>query len=170
MIMSNFQWLDGLGLEWTKLPQLTQQELEKSGQLKPNKEAMPKLPQHAPAHEHDSRAENDIPSSLEGVGRESNSAAEKEIQESWEGGFLVCWQLLWQAGLLVHPAQQAGQDCRGCKHITMTTEHHEGTRRKFFWRCGLGHSQLEIGLNGERVIIAPPGCRDHEVPEENKCW
>jgi hypothetical protein len=50
----------------------------------------------------------------------------------------------------------------------MATEHHEGTRRKFFWRCELGHRQLEMGLYGERVIIAPPGCEDYESPEEKK--
>jgi len=129
---------------------------------------MNQLSQLVPTQTSDARAENNISSSLEGVGRETNRAAEKDMQTAWAEGFLTCWQLLLQAGLLVYPAQQAGQDCRGCKHITMSTEHHEGSRRKFFWRCERGHRQMEIGLNGERIIIAPPGCGDYESPEEKK--
>jgi hypothetical protein len=166
--MSNLEWLDALGLDRTTLPQLPTLELEELRQLDPSKDELPQPPQAARAEENDVRVEHCISSSLEGVGREPNSATEKDMQTAWEDGFLTCWQLLLQAGLLVHPAQQAGQDCRGCKHITMTIEHHEGTRRKFFWRCGLGHRQLEMGLFGERLIIAPPECKDYELPEEKK--
>ncbi|MEO6823250.1 MAG: hypothetical protein ABI167_00695 [Nitrosospira sp.] len=165
--MNNFEWLDVLGLDGTNLPQLPRQVPEEIGQLKPNQDTTPQLPQPALAQKNDAQAKYDVSSSLEGVDRQSNSAAKTDIQTSWADGFLTCWQLLLQGGLLIHPAQQAGQDCQGCKHITMATEHHS-TRRKFFWRCGLGHRQLEMGLNGERIIIAPPGCGDYESPEEKK--
>ncbi|HEU4854076.1 MAG TPA: hypothetical protein VFS89_02175 [Nitrosospira sp.] len=166
--MSNFEWLDALGLDRTNLPQLPRQTPEMLGQLKPNKDAMPELPQPAPAQQKNSGAGNKISSSLEGVDRESNCAAERDIQASWADGFLTCWQLLLQSRLLVHPAQQAGKDCQGCRHITMAKEHHTGSRRTFFWRCELGHPRLEIGVNGERIIIAPPACEDYESPEEKK--
>ena len=166
--MSNFEWLDALGLDRTNLPQLSEQVREELGQAKPDQDAMPQLPQHAPAQKNGKGADEVFSPSLEGVGTESNSAAEKNIQALWADGFLSCWQMLLQAGLLVHPAQQAGQDCQGCKHITMATEHHEGSRRKFFWRCKRGHRQLEIGLNGERIIIAPPGCSDYVSPEQKE--
>jgi hypothetical protein len=166
--MSNFEWLDALGLDRTKLPQLPGQVPEELGRPKLNKDAVPELPRSAPTPKNGKGAANVFSPSLKGVGTESNSAAEKDIQMAWAGGFLTCWQLLLQAGLLVHPAQQTGQDCQGCKHITMVTEHHQGSRRKFFWRCGLGHRQLEIGVNGERIIIAPPGCEDYELPVEKK--
>lgn len=166
--MNNLEWLDALGLDRTKLPQLPKQVPDESGQLKPHKDAMPEMPQHALTQKNDVRAENDISSLLEGVGRKTNSAVETDIQPSWGEGFLACWQMLLHAGLLVHPAQQAGQDCRGCRHIIMAGEHHEGSRRQFFWRCELAHRQLEMGLHGERIIVAPPECRDYELPQEKK--
>jgi hypothetical protein len=166
--MSNFEWLDALGLDKTSLPQLSEHVPEELGQPKLNKDAVPELPRSAPAQKNGKGLDNVFSPSLEGVGTESNSAAEKNIQAFWTDGFLTCWQILLQAGLLIHPAQQTGQDCRGCKHIIMSTEHHEGSRRKFFWRCERGYRQLEIGLNGERIIIAPPECGDYELPEEKK--
>ena len=166
--MNNLNWLDGLPEKTPEiikrgliLPQLPQHAPEKLGQLEPNKDAVPQLPQPAPTQNNGYRAENAPASSGEGVAKEANSATEKD---TWASGFLTCWQLLLQGGLLVHPAQQAGQDCQGCKHMTMTTECHPGTRRKFFWRCDLGHRQMETGFAGQRVIIAPSGCSEYQQP------
>ncbi len=55
-------------------------------------------------------------------------------------------------------APDHGGDCMGCTHLLMRVEHHEGTRRVFFWRCERGHPLLEGRNFGERVLLAPPAC------------
>lgn len=63
------------------------------------------------------------------------------------------------------PAQTEALDCMRCAHIQMRFEVHDGTRRRFFWRCGKNHRQLEIGYGGERVIVAPEECTSWTPPE-----
>jgi len=106
--MNKLEWLDALGLGRTKPPQLPERVPNESGQLKRHKDAVPELPEHAPAQKNGVRAENGIPSSLEGVERETNSAAE-DIQTAWAHGFLTCRQLLLQAGLLVIQPSRRGR-------------------------------------------------------------
>jgi hypothetical protein len=83
------------------------------------------------------------------------------VEAAFALGYLECWRSLFYLGVLVYQAQQDGHECNGCQHQTMTTERHPGTRRKFFWRCELGHVQLETGHGGERIIIAPESCADY---------
>jgi hypothetical protein len=68
---------------------------------------------------------------------------------------------MFDAGVLVYPARQEGEDCNGC-HLTMTIEHQQGSRRKFFRHCDLGYRQLETGRAGEGITIAPPECQSWE--------
>lgn len=88
--MSNFEWLDAIGLDRKNLPQLPERGREMLGLLKPNKDVLCQLPQLAPTLKSETRAENSIASSLEGVDREPNSAAEKDMQMFWMDGFLSC--------------------------------------------------------------------------------
>jgi hypothetical protein len=58
------------------------------------------------------------------------------------------------------PAQ--GADCMRCNNLTMRAEFHDGTRRRFFWRCSKGFELLEARNFAERVILAPPECDSFE--------
>jgi hypothetical protein len=55
-------------------------------------------------------------------------------------------------------AQTKAFECWGCTHLLMTRERRTDTRRIWFWRCAKGYAVLEIGVLGERVVVAPPGC------------
>jgi hypothetical protein len=58
------------------------------------------------------------------------------------------------------PAPSGGSECMRCANLSMRVEHHQGTRRVFWWRCTRGHALLEGRNYGERVMLAPPDCHD----------
>lgn len=58
------------------------------------------------------------------------------------------------------PAPEKAAECMSCANLTMRVEHHEGTRRVFWWRCERGHALMEGRNFGERVLLAPPECSD----------
>lgn len=53
-------------------------------------------------------------------------------------------------------------ECERCQNLDMRKELHEGSRRRFFWRCRKGHPILEAGYRGEWVRLAPPECHDFQ--------
>ena len=157
--MSDLGFLNALGLDETSLPQVPQVLPENLGQRKPNRDGLPRVPQVAPSEKQMKESENRQSAAPgEGGGQEILCADSPDFQAGYALGFLHCGRVPFDAGLLTHPAQQAGHECGSCQHLTMTVERQPGTRRKFFWRCEIGHRQLEAGHGGERVIIAPPEC------------
>ena len=129
--------------------------------MKHNRRAVPHLPRLAPDENNEVRAENgQARAPVEGGGQENESAAET----AFALGYLDSWRTLFYLGVLVYQAQHDGHECNKCQHQTMSIERHAGTRRKFFWRCELGHVQLETGHGGERIIIAPDSCADYALP------
>jgi virulence-associated protein VagC len=56
------------------------------------------------------------------------------------------------------PESFGGSECMRCANLTMRVEHHEGTRRVFWWRCAKGYTLLEARSFGERVVLAPSEC------------
>jgi hypothetical protein len=156
--MSDLQFLDALIPHDASLSRLSRLPPKKSGQSKPNRDAVSRVSRLVPTENNEVRAENEqSPASAEGGEQEKQSAAEM----AFALGYLECWRTLFYLGVLVYQAQHDGHECNGCQHQTMTTERHPGTRRKFFWRCELGHVQLETGHGGERIIIAPDSCADY---------
>ena len=161
--MHDLEFLNALSLDETTLSQVSQVLPKNLGQPEANKDAMSQLSQVVPSENNMKRAENNKPLARgEAGGQEIRSAAEPDFQAGYASGFLHCWYILFYAGVLVHAAQQAGQECNGCQHLIMSSERHSGSRRTFFWRCDLGYRQLETGHGGERIIIAPPECEAWE--------
>ncbi len=157
--MSDLDFLNALGLDETSLPQVPQVRPKNLGQLKSYENRLPRVPQVAPSENKVKESEiRQIAAPGEGGGQEILSADSPNFQAGYALGFLHCGRVLFDAGMLMRPAQQSGHECGSCQHLTMTVERQPGTRRKFFWRCDLGHRQLEAGHGGERVIIAPPEC------------
>jgi hypothetical protein len=60
------------------------------------------------------------------------------------------------------PAPQERVECHDCRHLTSMVKSYLGTRRTFWMACQRGHGLLEIGLHGERVVVAPSTCGDYE--------
>ncbi len=56
------------------------------------------------------------------------------------------------------PESFGGSECMRCANLKMRVEHHEGTRRVFWWRCAKGYALLEARCFGERVVLAPREC------------
>ena len=157
--MSDLEFLDALGLDETSLPRLPRVAEKKSGRLEPNRDGLPRVPRLAPSENKVKESENrQTAAPGEGGGQEKLCADSPNFQAGYALGFLHCGRVLFDAGMLMRPAQQAGHECGSCQHLTMTVERRPGTRRKFFWCCEMGYRQLEAGHRGERVIIAPPDC------------
>lgn len=55
-------------------------------------------------------------------------------------------------------AEAKGAECMSCANLKMRVEHHEGTRRLFWWRCAKGYALMEGRNYGERVMLAPAEC------------
>lgn len=161
--MPDFGFLDALGLDETSLSRASRVAKKNPGQPEANKDAMPRASRVVPGENNGKVSEKeDLPTCGEGGGQEIKSAAKPDYQAGYAVGFLHCWHMLFDAGVLVHGAQQAGQECNGCRHLVMTVEQPSGGRRMFFWRCGQGYLQLETGQGGERVVIAPTECQAWE--------
>jgi hypothetical protein len=48
----------------------------------------------------------------------------------------------------------------------MVEEQRDSNPRRFFWfRCGKGHQLIEVAFRGERVLLAPASCNDHDRRE-----
>jgi hypothetical protein len=61
------------------------------------------------------------------------------------------------------PALSAGEGmvCRDCLHLGAGWVQRPGVRRVFRFTCDKRHAMLELGYAGERVLIAPPECKDY---------
>lgn len=62
------------------------------------------------------------------------------------------WHVLYQE------SGYKGEDCGMCKHLESLNDTIQGTRRRYFWKCSLGHPILEYGRYTERILLAPPEC------------
>ena len=62
------------------------------------------------------------------------------------------WHVLYQE------SGYKGEDCGMCKHLESLNDTVQGTRRRYFWKCSLGHPILEYGRYTERILLAPPEC------------
>lgn len=63
-----------------------------------------------------------------------------------------------------------GWDCQFCKHLVSRWEYAENSRRRFRWRCDVGHAVMEYGRDSERILLAPESCHEWErfVPGASK--
>lgn len=63
-----------------------------------------------------------------------------------------------------------GWDCQFCMHLLSRWEYAENSRRRFRWRCGMGHPVMEYGQGSERVLLAPESCSEwvRFVPGQSK--
>jgi hypothetical protein len=59
-------------------------------------------------------------------------------------------------------AQTKAFECWDCTHLLMTRERRTDTRRIWFWRCARDYPISEVGVRGERIVVAPPGCDDFQ--------
>lgn len=62
---------------------------------------------------------------------------------------------------LAMPSLGVGAACSDCDHMTMDRVKHSSGRRVFSFVCSKQYAVLELGLHGERVLIAPPECNDY---------
>ena len=60
--------------------------------------------------------------------------------------------------VLLAALANTGTDCMSCANLRMRVEHHDGSRRRFWWRCEKGYELLEGRHYGGRVLLAPPAC------------
>ena len=66
-----------------------------------------------------------------------------------------------QVQQLAMPSDGEGIECRGCIHLTMDKVRQISGRRVFRFVCSKQYAVLELGFAGERVLIAPPECKEY---------
>ena len=66
----------------------------------------------------------------------------------------------WQ--VLCLPASMSGADCTRCRNLSTRHEAIGDGRQQYHWACRLGYLILEHGRGTERVLIAPPECKDFD--------